>query len=243
MLFVLLPFVGGTGGFSPLFAAKFVYVGADPCVCPDERVTGEHTGSPLLKVEKDLQYKRRSIRLKNYDYSQRGAYFITICAQNKELFFEAETVREMIKKWWKKIETEFSGIQNDAFVIMPNHVHGIIVNVGADPRVCPDERSKSEHTGSPLPKIVQWFKTMTTNEYIRGVKKEKWKSFNKRLWQRNYYEHIIRDENSLERIREYIINNPLKWHLDRENPYRVGEDEFDCRFDGLKTSPEGVFRK
>ncbi len=84
---------------------------------------------------------------------------------------------------------------------------------------------------------------MTTNEYIRGVKKKKWKSFNKKLWQRNYYEHVIRDENSLERIREYIINNPLRWHLDRENPYRVGEDEFDRWFDSLKTSPEGVFRK
>ena len=68
---------------------------------------------------------------------------------------------------------------------------------------------------------------MTTNEYIRGVKQPGWPPFRGRLWQRNYYEHIIPNEDSLDRIRQYITENPLRWHLDRENPQRLGEDEFD----------------
>jgi hypothetical protein len=89
--------------------------------------------------------------------------------------------------------------------------------VRADLRVCPDEEPGAR-TGAPLPEIVQWFKTMTTNEYIRGIKQSHWTPFCGRLWQRNYYEHIIRDEVSLDRIRRYIAENPLCWYLDRENP-------------------------
>jgi len=71
---------------------------------------------------------------------------------------------------------------------------------------------------APLPAIVQWFKTMTTNEYLRGVKTSGWAPFQGQLWQRNYYEHVIRDEESLNRIREYILNNPAQWAFDPENP-------------------------
>ena len=73
---------------------------------------------------------------------------------------------------------------------------------------------RGEHIGSPLHKIVQWFKTMTTNDYINHVKNNNWKPFNKKLWQRNYYEHIIRNEIELNKIRQYIINNPLNWEKD-----------------------------
>jgi REP element-mobilizing transposase RayT len=93
-------------------------------------------------------------------------------------------------------------------------------DVGADLRVCPD--SGGAHIGAPLPTIVQWFKTMTTNEYIRMVKHAGWTPFQGRLWQRNYYEHIIRNERALERIRDYILTNPLHWHLDRENTHAIG---------------------
>ena len=72
--------------------------------------------------------------------------------------------------------------------------------------------------GSPLPRIIQWFKTMTTNEYIRGIDAQGWERFNGKLWQRNYYEHIIRDDRELQAIREYIRYNPLKWDEDEENP-------------------------
>jgi putative transposase len=74
--------------------------------------------------------------------------------------------------------------------------------------------------------VVQWFKTMTTNEYIRGVKQLGWPPFHATLWQRNYYEHIIRDEQSLDRIREYIDTNPQCWQLDRDNPASEGISEF-----------------
>jgi len=75
-----------------------------------------------------------------------------------------------------------------------------------------------EHIGSPLRRVVQWFKTMSTNEYIRGVKQYGWSPFPGRLWQRNYWEHIVRDEPELSRIREYIANNPVQWEMDRLHP-------------------------
>jgi putative transposase len=125
----------------------------------------------------------------------------------------------------------------DEYSIMPNHFHAIIINVGVDLRVCPDPDSlqsgaspqlgepvnsnRGEHIGSPLPKVVQWFKTMTTNEYIRGVKQSDWEPFPKKLWQRNYFEHIIRNEDDLNCIRQYIRDNPMQWALDRENPLAI----------------------
>ena len=216
-------------------------------------------------------HHRRSIRLKGYDYSQAGAYFITICAQNREYLFgeitngkmQLNNAGKMIEKWYCELMNKFPDIQCGEHVVMPNHFHCIIHNVGADLcvcpnentnadlRVCPDEMGQShriaptdtlksgehtdmmgehagpphadynkmgEHTGSPLRDIVQWFKTMTTNEYMRHAKQNRWRPFNGKLWQRNYYEHIIRNENDLNQIREYIINNPLKWELDNENP-------------------------
>ncbi|MDD5675245.1 MAG: hypothetical protein PHC61_13835 [Chitinivibrionales bacterium] len=99
------------------------------------------------------------------------------------------------------------------------------LSVGADLRVCPESK-KGEHAGSPLQiaynhknisSIMQWFKTMTTNEYIRNVKTNKWPSFAGKLWQRNYYDHIGRDENELFRIRQYIRDNPQHWETDEEN--------------------------
>ena len=114
--------------------------------------------------------------------------------------------------------------QDGCMTILPiTHPH-----VGADLCVCPKNKSGEhtglgehhlgEHTGSPIHNVVQWFKMMTTNEYIRRVKQNKWQSFNGKLWQRNYYEHVIRDEDDFNRVREYIINNPLQWELDDENP-------------------------
>lgn len=128
--------------------------------------------------------------------------------------------------------------------VIPNHFHCIIQNVGmaagADLRVCPDMRDVrpdadgkigishnetdisgergailGEHIGSPLHRVVQWFKTMTTNEYIKGVKNHGWPPFDRKLWQRNYYEHIIRNAQSYHRIAQYIVDNPLKWQQDK----------------------------
>ncbi len=210
-----------------------------------EHKSGEHAGSPLR--EPSQRKKRRTIRLRGYDYSQAGAYFVTICTQNRECFFgdivngemRLNDAGEMVEKWYRELENKFPDIRCDQYIVMPNHFHGVIVNVGADLRVCPGnapnaynmgvhetgehnvgehksgEHKSGEHIGSPLRAVVQWFKTMTTNEYIRGVKQHGWQRFDRKLWQRNYYEHIIRNENELNRIREYIVNNPTQWPSDR----------------------------
>ena len=186
-------------------------------------------------------HHRHSIRLKGYDYSQEGMYFVTICCQERICRFgkiENEEMilndaGKMIEKWCGELSHNFLDIVMDTYIIMPNHFHAIIINngegnpavaaaVGADLRVCPDtldnqisgehgNQISSEHTGSPLHRVVQWFKTMSTNEYIRGVKTLGWQPFDKKLWQRNYWEHIIRNEQSCQRIANYIINNPTNW--------------------------------
>ncbi len=210
-----------------------------------------------MKYNPDIHH-RRSIRLKGYDYSQAGLYFITICTQNRLcLFGEIENGEMilndagiMIDKWWNELKHKYRNIKLHEQIIMPNHFHGIIQiinktdSVGADLRVCPDdtwqtsktgqshkrgqtrrsaptgteksgERALGEHIGSPLHAMIQWFKTMTTNEYIRGVKNNDWPRFNKKLWQRNYYEHIIRNEKSCYQISEYVQTNPVKWQDDK----------------------------
>jgi REP element-mobilizing transposase RayT len=177
-------------------------------------------------------HHRKSIRLKGYDYAQAGLYFITICVQNRVCLFgdihNGEMILNdagrMVGKWYDELENKFPDIRCHEMVVMPNHFHCIIENIGtvrADLRVCPDANNantnpiKGEHMGSPLHRVVQWFKTMTTNEYIRGVKTLGWQPFNGKLWQRNYYEHIIRNEQSYKNISNYIINNPAKWQDDK----------------------------
>ncbi len=150
----------------------------------------------------------------------------------------------MIERWWLEVGRKFHNIKIDKYVIMPNHFHGIIIivdhdqsipdatapgtMVGADLCVCPKTRgSPGAPIGAPQPphqqpptqktNIAPWFKIMTTNEYIREVKRQGWPPFCARLWQRNYYEHIIRDESSLRRIQKYIQDNPARWAFDREN--------------------------
>ena len=190
--------------------------------------------------------RRRSIRLRGYDYSQAGGYFVTICTQNQEHLFGAIVGGEMILNdagnmiqiVWDEIPSHYGGIDIDEFVIMPNHVHGIFVItgtivrgiVGATPRGCPDTTPRgcpvaNGQAQGPAPTrgtlgvgdIVHRFKTMTTKRYVDGVKQWGWKPFPGRLWQRNYWEHIVHNERELNRIRGYIHNNPAKWETDRLN--------------------------
>jgi REP element-mobilizing transposase RayT len=177
-------------------------------------------------------HHRRSIRLKGYGYSQAGLYFVTVCTHNRLCLFGEIKNGEMvlndpgiiIDKWWNELKHKYKNIELHEQIIMPNHFHGIVqitndpLPVGADLRVCPvptGTEKSGEHIGSPLHTMIQWFKTMTTNEYIRGVNNNGWPRFNKKLWQRNYYEHIIRDEKSCHQIAEYIQTNPLKWQNDK----------------------------
>ncbi|MDZ4667803.1 MAG: transposase [bacterium] len=250
-------------------------------------------------------HKRKSIRLKGYDYSQAGLYFITICLQDRKCLFgnieNGEMILNdaghMVNKWYYELENKFPKIKCHEMVVMPNHFHCIIENVGAvgaDLSVSPNiqvsikiklpveqitgeqitgeqipveqipgeqipveqipveqitgeqipveqitgeqitgeqitgeqipveqipveqipgeqitgEQITGEQIHSPLHRVVQWFKTMTTNEYIRGVKQMGWQPFDRKLWQRNYWEIIIRNQQSYQRISNYIINNP-----------------------------------
>jgi REP element-mobilizing transposase RayT len=162
------------------------------------------------------RYNRRSIRLRNHDYAKPGAYFVTIIAQDRSSLFG--TIKDgtvhlndagtMVLKWYFELEKKFSCVKCDVVVCMPDHIHFLIFIIDNSSGDQHDMHS-GDHVGSPLlGDIVGWFKTMTTNEYIRGVKESNWPAFNRRLWQRNYYDHIIRTAKSLNNIRQYIHDNP-----------------------------------
>lgn len=170
-------------------------------------------------------HHRRSIRLKGYDYSQAGVYFVTICAQHHACLFgnicmndynlgdhdlAAEMVLndagKMIESEWLTLPERFPDIRLHEFTIMPNHFHAIIQIVGATTRAAPMEE---------LGGTVGAFKSLTTGKYIHGVKHGGWPPFDGKLWQRNYWEHIIRNEESYRQIAEYIVTNPARWQNDK----------------------------
>ena len=151
----------------------------------------------------------------------------------------------MVEKWYYELENKYPNIKCREHMVMPNHFHCIIeitnahdgtdAHVGTSLRGRPKNDGRPENDGRPkndgrskspygpdnkkynasIFDIMGWFKTMTTNEYIRGVKNKKWQRFYKRLWQLRYWDHIIRNENNYFRISNYIINNPAKWEEDK----------------------------
>ncbi|WYD82315.1 MAG: hypothetical protein V8K32_07970 [Candidatus Electrothrix gigas] len=200
-------------------------------------------------------HHRRSICLRNYDYSQAGAYFVTICVQGRECLLGHISVPaavgadpcvcpdvpvcpgispeisltdagRMVQTIWDEIPDHYPGVDIDEFRVMPNHIHGIVVLsnpvVGADSCVRPNCRvrpyippSRQNHQGQArgpapteplsLPDVVQRYKSLTTNRYIDGVKQHGWPPFPGKLWQRNYWDHVIR-------------NNPTRWQEDALHP-------------------------
>lgn len=158
--------------------------------------------------------RRKVVRLAGYDYSQSGFYFLTICTQHSLCLFgtiqdeemQLNQAGELVQQWWLKLNEKFPEVSLDEMIVMPNHVHGIIeIN-----------RNENNKASSPtVARIMQWFKTMTTNEYLQGVRQKGWQRFSQRLWQRSYYEHIIRDEDSYYEISEYIRMNPQNWGKDK----------------------------
>ena len=177
----------------------------------------------------DRRRRRRSIRLQDYDYSQAGAYYITVCTRNRECLFGNVVNGQMqlydagliVQSVWDRLAQFYNGIELDGFIVMPNHVHGVIViraAVGAiHESPLPSTTSASaritDRRRMLLSKIVGRFKMVTSKEINlrRGTP-------GRPVWQRNYYEHIIRDEASLNGIRQYIADNPAQWEFDRENP-------------------------
>ncbi len=183
-----------------------------------------------MNIYNPQMHNRRSIRFKGYDYTQAGLYFITICCQNRAcLFGEIENGKMMLNDagaiandCWLNIPNHFPNAILHEYVIMPNHVHGIIELVGANhhsPKnvsVIGDNRAKNV---SPLRSPSK-----TVGSVVRGFKigVTKWMRQNTDtfyIWQRNYWEHIIRDDKSHENISQYIINNPTKWNNDKLNPH------------------------
>ncbi len=196
-------------------------------------------------------HHRKSIRLKGYDYSQAGLYFITICVHNRECLFgkivgvslvdaqmELNEYGTVANEQWKKLPERFTNFEMDVFQIMPNHMHGIILlneSVGATLAVVPNDAGVPNDTvtpndnnatgetrtgASPAPTktvgdIVGAYKSLVANECLEQFKLNHPNEMMGKLWQRNYHEHIIRDEQSYQRIAEYIINNPKNWKGDK----------------------------
>jgi len=199
-------------------------------------------------------HKRKSIRLKDYDYSSEWLYFITISIKDKLcLFWDIKDNElnlfdsgKMIEKYWLELENKFDNIKLHDFVVMPNHFHWIIEikniqnNRRGEPCVRPDyndnyrmDNKNNDDTNKrvntrftptwwkfiydkkSISWIIQYFKSKTTLEYIKNVKNNNWLNFNKKLWQRDYFEHIIRSEKTYLEIVNYIRNNPIKWEEDK----------------------------
>jgi REP-associated tyrosine transposase len=176
----------------------------------------------LLNMKRELQQNRRSIRLRDYDYTQEGAYFVTICTQDRAPALGRIVAGEVllneighiVAESWRWLEQQHRYIELDQWVVMPNHLHGIIlIKDGAGgSRTAPTSARRK-----PLGRLIGSFKTVSTkriNETLStpGVA----------FWQRNYYEHVIRSEKALNAIREYIEANPGQWYADPDNPDAIG---------------------
>jgi len=234
------------------------------------------------------QHQRRSIRLAEYDYRRSGVYYVTVCTQDRACLFgqivdgrmEVNDAGRMVLATWHSLCNRFPIIDLDAFIVMPNHVHGIIVittndsnmthrrgavgatlvvahddvpahdddmpmddsavvgvgnvpvnnHVPADDGVVvgaglvpahgrmPAHDRATTRVAPTLGDVIGAYKSVVTVQYARGVKTHGWTPFRNRLWQRNYYEHVIRDEDSLDLIRQYILDNPRRWDEDRYDP-------------------------
>jgi len=158
---------------------------------------------------------RRPNRAAWHDYRSRGGYFITICTHQMAMLFgdvhDEETqlnpAGQVVEEWWRKLPERFPDVGLDAYIIMPNHDHGIII--------------LTDDGGASLPEVVQWFKTMTTNAYIRGVKTLGWPPFNRHVWKRSYFDQIIRSDRHIDNARLYIEANPFRWQHDKYNPRQL----------------------
>ena len=198
--------------------------GAGPCARPPS--TLEYVMQRIPRPH------RKSTRLPHFDYSQPGAYFLTICTHNRACIFghiEHDTlllnlIGHEIRTIWMEMPAFYHGLAIDYFVLMPNHLHAIVFLTRSP---LPEPQSPGGRAQGPAPTlglhdVVQRFKSLTTARvrqlHVRAAGSPRPPS---PLWQRGYYEHVVRNDGSLERIREYIANNPAKWALDRENPLFV----------------------
>ena len=194
---------------------------------------------PLMTLYKN-KYRIESARYQNWDYTSNGYYFVTICTYNREYFFgdvvadkmQLSPIGKIVTEEWQKTAQIRSYIELDEWVIMPNHLHGIIIIKNQPPPLIvetprwgvsqqatfhPEETfrwnvsTKSRLKPKSLGSIIGQIKTACTRRIWEA-------GFDDFEWQDRFYDHIIRDDESLHYIRQYIINNPLKWELDKNNP-------------------------
>jgi REP-associated tyrosine transposase len=194
----------------------------------------------ITKMPNSQKHKRSSIRIKGYDYSQRGVYFVTLCVKKKAHLLGCvedgalilSEIGKIVEKYWLEIPEHFPGVRLDEYVIMPNHVHGlieIITDVGADSLVGAENLQ-------PLRNVNRYQQAIprSLSSIIRGFKigVTKWCHYHDYnfVWQRNYYDHIVRNEAELNRIRDYILHNPLQWQFDRENPDFIRDRAYDKKW-------------
>jgi REP element-mobilizing transposase RayT len=197
-------------------------------------------------------HNRHSLRLPGYDYARTGAYFVTVVTQHRAVLFGTvahdvitlSPAGDMLHVQWQALPARFPTVTLDAFIVMPNHIHGLLLladpmgtattrdPVGASlvdapgvdapgvdaPGVDAPGVNGVPTRGTPtVGDVVGAWKSLTTVAYIDGIKHAGWPPFAGRLWQRNYYEHIVRDDDDLVRIRHYILTNPHHWADDAEN--------------------------
>jgi len=166
-----------------------------------------------MAVQSTSYPERRALRLPTWDYAETGAYFVTATTIDRRPIFG-----EIVERCWHDLVAHYSNVALDQFCVMPNHVHGVIWIRGAGRAglilLRKDAPTPDRRHG--LPEIVRAFKTFSARRIneARGAP-------GTAVWQRNYYERVIRDDRELNAIREYIQTNPLRWHLDKENPYRT----------------------
>jgi len=197
-----------------------------------------------MMVDPDI-HRRKSIRLREYDYSRAGGYFVTICTDERECLF-GEVINEKMSQLpigriaescWQEIPRHFEHIDLDYFVVMPNHLHGILIidddRRGTACRAPTDDQTTTERFGKPqkgsIPTVIRSFKSAATKQINElrntpGIP----------VWQRGFYDRVIRNDNELNKIREYILYNPLKWQLDTENPQNL-DIEIDTGLDHTRT--------
>jgi REP element-mobilizing transposase RayT len=173
-------------------------------------------------------YKRKlAPRLKDFDYSSDGAYFVTICTKDRENFFGIirndktflNQCGEIIRQKWLWLTQQYPYVRLDEFVVMPNHFHGILIidsfSHGRDRSrpVSTNERPTSIKPNKikPLPELIGAFKTTSSKQMHKSIRSDF-------QWQRSFYDHIIRDEDELNRIRDYIKLNPVNWNKDKFHP-------------------------
>ncbi|MEW6028057.1 MAG: transposase [Chloroflexota bacterium] len=186
-------------------------------------------------MKTSLQHHRHSIRLKGYDYSQAGAYFVTMVTFQRECLFGEVLDGEMVlskfgqvaQQQWEKLPRRFRNIEADTFVVMPNHIHGIIVinddtrrgtaesakDLGVESsRRAPTKEQFQKPVPGSIPTIVRSYKSAVSYRInlMRGMRDAP-------VWQRNYYERVIRNEREMESFWNYIHANPMQWETDEEN--------------------------